>query len=559
MYLLIANLSLCLMIGVYVLFLKNLTFFQWNRIYLLSALGLSYLLPLLHFIDLNRFKQISNSLITVSLPANDVIYLEEVVIGGPSASSGIDILTVIYFAGCAVVFTLWMFRVLRIRRLYKNGSTGTGSFSFFNYVYVDPGLDHHDEVLAHEHVHVRQKHSYDIFFVEWLRIFSWFNPVFIYLRRELKFQHECIVDQICGEENKSVYAELLLAHAMDVPVSVLTHEFANASVLKKRITMLFKNRSKKRSKLLYSAIVPCLVLVLSMILIIHPSISKQLEEEDLVDMMFRADQSGAEAIVQTQDTTEDFVFYETDVLAEPERGIDAFRKWLGNNYAYPAEAIENHVYGRVEVSFIVEKDGSLSSFKINRDLGYGTGDALVRVLKKSAKWKPAIQNGKAVRLAYTLPLDLQTFGGESKSKEISPVTIIGYSTAGRSVQQESPQKEEEATPPARLTLKGDSVSGLDRNPEPSMGLQEYRIWVGQNYVFPQEAIDAGVKGTIQVAFDIETDGTLNNVKVIKDLGHGTGKAALDVINKSEKWKPGMKDGKAVKTAFALPITLNLSR
>jgi len=55
---------------------------------------------------------------------------------------------------------------------------------------------------------------------------------------------------------------------------------------------------------------------------------------------------------------------------------------------------------------VVERDGSLSDMKVVKDLKYGTGEAAIRVLQSSSKWSPGIQNGRPVRVAYTLPIRL---------------------------------------------------------------------------------------------------------------------------------------------------------
>ncbi|MGE8429529.1 MAG: energy transducer TonB, partial [Sphingobacterium sp.] len=99
-------------------------------------------------------------------------------------------------------------------------------------------------------------------------------------------------------------------------------------------------------------------------------------------------------------------FNAIEVQPMPIGGMAAFMSWVGSNYEYPAAATENGVNGVVEVSFVVEKDGSLTDINIKRDLKYGTGDAAVRLLKKAKKWKPGIQNGRPVRVAYTLPIRL---------------------------------------------------------------------------------------------------------------------------------------------------------
>ncbi|KGE15422.1 energy transducer TonB [Sphingobacterium deserti] len=88
-------------------------------------------------------------------------------------------------------------------------------------------------------------------------------------------------------------------------------------------------------------------------------------------------------------------------------GITALMRFVGNNYRYPSGAINAGVSGAVQIDFIVEKDGSMSSFKVSRDLGYGTGKAGVDVLKKAnKKWSPGLQRGIPVRVAYTLPINL---------------------------------------------------------------------------------------------------------------------------------------------------------
>jgi len=101
-------------------------------------------------------------------------------------------------------------------------------------------------------------------------------------------------------------------------------------------------------------------------------------------------------------------FNAVEVQPLPPGGMAAFMKWVGETYEYPSGALENGIMGVVEVSFVVEKDGSLTDISVKRDLKYGTGDAAVRMLKKAKKWKPGIQNGRPVRVAYTLPIRLNT-------------------------------------------------------------------------------------------------------------------------------------------------------
>jgi protein TonB len=86
-------------------------------------------------------------------------------------------------------------------------------------------------------------------------------------------------------------------------------------------------------------------------------------------------------------------------------GGDAkFGAYLSKNIRYPAIARENNVQGRVVLTFVVERDGSLTDIKVLRGLGSGTDEEAVRVLKASPRWKPGIQNGRPVRVQYSIPV-----------------------------------------------------------------------------------------------------------------------------------------------------------
>ncbi|MBO7540440.1 MAG: energy transducer TonB, partial [Bacteroidales bacterium] len=80
---------------------------------------------------------------------------------------------------------------------------------------------------------------------------------------------------------------------------------------------------------------------------------------------------------------------------------------LVENLNYPEKAKAEKITGKVYVSFVVEKDGSISNVKVLRDIGYGCGEEAVRVVKAMPRWKPGMQRGKNVRVQYTLPLNFQ--------------------------------------------------------------------------------------------------------------------------------------------------------
>lgn len=85
-------------------------------------------------------------------------------------------------------------------------------------------------------------------------------------------------------------------------------------------------------------------------------------------------------------------------------GQTAMMQFLSKNLQYPAEAMEKNVQGTVYVSFIVEKDGSISNVVLKRDIGSGCGEEAVRVVKMMPKWTPGKQKGKEVRTQFVLPV-----------------------------------------------------------------------------------------------------------------------------------------------------------
>lgn len=86
-------------------------------------------------------------------------------------------------------------------------------------------------------------------------------------------------------------------------------------------------------------------------------------------------------------------------------GMDALYKYLAENIKYPQLARDNGITGKVYVTFVVERDGSIANPKILRDIGGGCGAEAIRVVKAMPKWTPGKQRGKAVRVQFNLPVN----------------------------------------------------------------------------------------------------------------------------------------------------------
>jgi protein TonB len=107
----------------------------------------------------------------------------------------------------------------------------------------------------------------------------------------------------------------------------------------------------------------------------------------------------------TEAAPSDEIFKAVEINPEYPGGETAFGKFLQKNIHYPSMAKENNIQGKVYVQFVVERDGSLTDIEIVRDPGSGLGDEAKRVLKMSPHWKAGIQNGKPVRVQYTVPVN----------------------------------------------------------------------------------------------------------------------------------------------------------
>ncbi|MDP2721958.1 MAG: M56 family metallopeptidase [Bacteroidales bacterium] len=98
------------------------------------------------------------------------------------------------------------------------------------------------------------------------------------------------------------------------------------------------------------------------------------------------------------------VYTVVDQMPEFHDGMGALMTFLSSNITYPEQAKKDTISGRVFINFIIEKDGSVSNVKVLRGIGGGCDEEAVRVVSSMPKWKPGLQNGEAVRVAYNLPI-----------------------------------------------------------------------------------------------------------------------------------------------------------
>jgi len=264
----------------YRLFLKKETFFLYNRLYLIMTPLLAMILPFMKIAALESF-----------VPVQDFVeLLPEVVVGGPLESTTgtpeavssefIFSWPFIYFIGIGISLLLFGYKMIQFIRLFKYRKQGEDvitlpdtnvAFTFLKYVFLGDRLDtlSRKQILTHEYVHVKQKHTWDLLLFEILRVLLWFNP-FIYLfQREISLVHEYLADEYAVvRTSKKQYYEELLNTAFGTKQFSFINTFFNHSFIKKRIIMLQKSKSKQIFKIKYAVILP---LILSMLIYVSCS------------------------------------------------------------------------------------------------------------------------------------------------------------------------------------------------------------------------------------------------------------------------------------------------
>ncbi|MBB2952744.1 energy transducer TonB [Sphingobacterium sp. JUb56] len=557
--------------------MRKLTFFQGNRIYLLVAVLLSFTLPAIQFVDLSEMDYKTKLIPAISLELAEFSIPEIEIVGKQQFWQLHSNVELVYWVSIIVATSFLLIRLYKLyRRFHK--ADGSESFSFLNFVYIGEEVKENEIIHRHELVHVQQGHSYDILFLEIVRVFNWFNPVFFFYIRELKFQHECIADQLCAAKDKASYAELLIANALRVSTDVLSHGFARESILKKRIMMLFQNKSKKSNQWKYMLIIPIAGLVGLVGLVLNNTVDAKTELIDkVIDVKLPVVSEAVTKLmeIEEQGPQQEKIFSNPEVLPIPKGGMQAYMKYVGQNLIYTKEMTENNINGILEVVFIVEKDGRITNVKTKKDLGYGSAKVAEDVVKNGKKWHPGIQNGKSVRTAFTLPIKFETVHFPEPKKSNKQAAVKRQATKSsedvvrfpppKVTKDEVPQKKPVKSSPDEVRFPEPKkpaentviFSAVEVKPAPPRGMRDFMNYVGENYNFPKEALENNINGVVEVSFIVEKDGSLSNFDIKRDLKYGTGQEAVNVLkNYPEKWKPAIQNGQHVRVAYTMPIRLN---
>ena len=111
--------------------------------------------------------------------------------------------------------------------------------------------------------------------------------------------------------------------------------------------------------------------------------------------------------IADEEIVEEIPFIIVETMPEFPGGTEKLMEYVAKSVRYPQLAREMGVQGRVFISFVVEKDGSISNVALLRGIGSGCDEEAIRVVKSMPKWSPGLQCGRVVRVSYNLPINFK--------------------------------------------------------------------------------------------------------------------------------------------------------
>lgn len=393
----------------YWLFLRKEQQYARMRSYLISSTMLALAIPLLELPRLFLLNPDPLVMMPVEVMSMNAVSIDTVSIAPAARESGwgyeFVIWTYVTICAClmlkfisSIAYLIWLER--KSRREKVNGviirrvGNIKGSFTFFNWIFVsneiDPQhIDYH-VILQHEKAHASKRHTYDLVFFELFKACFWWLPTAWIMLEEIKKIHEYQADAVAIKTcDVDRYSSILISSTLKTNGLILTSAFDDTLLLKRLRAMKQPARNVGLWKLAsLSALCGALFIVLAC------------SEEKSFDANV------------------------VEVDAEFEGGPEAFHNFIRQEITYPLQARQAGVEGRVDVEFVVDKDGSISMAEAITRIGAGCGEEAARAVRTLPRFRPATQNGKRVRVRMVVPIVFQLKAGETNSDNSAQGMVI---------------------------------------------------------------------------------------------------------------------------------------
>lgn len=427
-YLLESTFIWLVFLAFYQLFLQKETFFKVNRLYLLLALLAGLVLPLINIpLSTNAFESFS----TVSLEELIVGENTPVSLGSESLQTSVNWMSilfwVIYSTGSVIFVRTLILNLKSIRSIYVKGVKSRNKnfieinmnddwnpFSFFKWMFIPGAIKQSPDypiIREHEIAHIRQWHSLDILFLEVIRIVFWFNPLLNGYKKAIVQNHEYLADEsILRNMDRYRYGNLLLSFNTVHPALFLGNRLNN-SIIKNRITMMYKNRSKRNKHWKYFLLVPVFSLLFFFFSCENnapvQNNSEDLEKEEITDLKTDT----FDVVFKVVEQMPRFPGCESVEGSEQDIQTCSHKElmtYLFTNLKYPESARQKGTEGTIIAQFVVNKAGMVEEAKIVKDIGDGCGEAVLDVISSmntmDKRWTPGKQGGENVKVMYSLPV-----------------------------------------------------------------------------------------------------------------------------------------------------------
>mgnify|MGYP002795738957 CR=1 FL=1 len=447
-YILKSSVCLAIFYLFYRLLLARETFHRFNRFSLLGILLLSCLLPLVE-VSVKQETEVHQTMLTLEqlLMMADAVNATEAGARTETATvTWIQVALLVYLAGIVFFAFRNVYSLVRLLMLLKSGkkedigsylpgrkervtlivhNCDIAPFSWMGYIVISrKDLEENGrEILIHELAHIHNRHSWDLLVADVCIFFQWFNPASWLLKQELQNIHEFEADETVIKEGVDAkqYQLLLIKKAVGTRLYSMANSF-NHSSLKKRITMMLKEKSNPWARAKYLYILPLAALAVTAFA--RPEVSAVADEISAVKVIAPAVHDSIQPNVQTAVAAPSSAL---DQMPEFPGGMEALNAYLRNNIRYPQEAQKAGIQGRVIIQFIVSKDGSITDAEVVESVDPQLDAEGLRLIKNMPRWKPGMRKGQAIRVKQTLPIRFAFTKTSDKPENSNSIFLINGS------------------------------------------------------------------------------------------------------------------------------------
>lgn len=487
------------------------------------------------------YDTLASTLTPIMLPEQTlgVTMLEEVTITGEKVLPlfpQLSWLGWIYLIGASIFAVKLLISIIKIRLFiqrsrvrYKNGyyevltEGKLPTFSFFNYMFWDNNVklspEEERQVRQHELAHIKGLHSVDLLFVEIMKIIFWFNPAIYLTHKALVDQHEFIADRtVLHHTEFKTYARFVVQSIFQNTSLRVVHNF-NQSQLKTRIAMMKKNKTSKKL-----ALKAFLVLPFVAILILTFSCE---------DGYIAEENQGAEPILSFEnklDFESEVVLEKVDLNATPKEGFKSLFNRLISDIKIP-----KGVEGKVYIEFIIGEDGKLRNAIVRKGVDANLDQQVLANFVKvaSTNWNPGTKNEIPVAQKMILPIAIKN-------------------------EFDSPDSEEEALQSTEYEVEV-YKNDIDKPSMPKEGIQALMQKLAEKITYPESAKEEGIEGTVYIQFVVNTQGQVQDAKIVRGVTPECDKVALETFTSLDmEWVPAEKDGKPVNNQMVLPVKFKIN-